>query len=156
RSSNWSAFGSHEMKTFSESASDAEIKRLVAEWSELMARKEFSAALEMFQCDPDALFTAEQLEEWLSSYGYDEALPDGARYEVTTLLGRPDADEIVETKIEVDRKNLYGLDPGTYVGRVHFDDIPLNGERSDLTARFNIRKAGSGLLTLELYAINVM
>ena len=39
---------------------------------------------------------------------------------------------------------------------VHYDDVPLNGERSDLTARFNLRRVGVDRLTLEFLDIHVM
>jgi hypothetical protein len=82
--------------------------------------------------------------------------PDGEVYAITPLLGRPDADDIIRNKIRVDRRNLYGLDPARYLGMVHYDDVPLNGERSDLTARFHIRRVGADRLTLEFLDIHVM
>ena len=79
-----------------------------------------------------------------------------SRFEVTTLLSRPDRDEIIREKIDVDRKHLYGLNPEHYLGMVHYDDVPLSGKRSDLTARFNIKRLGSDQLTLEFVDIHVM
>ena len=58
--------------------------------------------------------------------------------------------------ISVDRENLYGLDPVEYLGMVHFDDVPLSGFRSDLTARFQIKRIGSDRLTLEFLDLHVM
>ena len=75
---------------------------------------------------------------------------------ITPLLGRADADEIIRDKIDVDRVNLYGLDPARYLGMVHYDDVPLDGFRSDLTARFHIRRVGPDRLTLEFLDIHVM
>ena len=39
---------------------------------------------------------------------------------------------------------------------VHFDDVPLSGFRSDLTARFQIKRIGSDRLTLEFLDLHVM
>jgi len=39
---------------------------------------------------------------------------------------------------------------------VHYDDVPLSGYRSDLTARFHIMRVGEDRLTLEFLDIHVM
>ena len=75
---------------------------------------------------------------------------------ITSVLNRKDAREIIDAKIDVDRQHLFGLDPQSYVGMVHYNDVPLDGERSDLTARFNIRKIGEQRITLEFLDIHVM
>ena len=142
------------MRTLEITATDAEIKALVVEWSELLAQKRFQDALDMFPCAEPV--TAEELELTIAGYGSTELFPDGRRFEVTTLLGRDDKDDIIESRIDVDRENLYGLDPAEYLGMVHYDDVPLNGERSDLTARFHIKRAGRDRLTLEFLDIHVM
>ena len=64
----------------------------------------------------------------------------------------------------VNRKNLYGLDPALYLGMVHYDDVPVKGYpedpltsyRSDMTARFHIKRFGSDRLTLEFKDIHIM
>jgi hypothetical protein len=58
--------------------------------------------------------------------------------------------------MEVDRENLYGLDPQHYLGMVHYGYVPLDGQCSDLTARFHIKKIGDDRLTLEFLDIHVM
>jgi hypothetical protein len=145
------------MPTRPVAASDDEIKAQVAVWPELLARKRFREALAMFTpSDEEAAWTPELLEETIAGYGLPEPDPDGRRFEVTTLSGRPDRDDIVGKRIDVDRQNPYGLDPGQYLGMVHYDDVPLNGERSDLTARFHIKRVGVDRLTLEFLDIHVM
>jgi hypothetical protein len=52
-------------------------------------------------------------------------------------------------------KNLHGLNPARSVEMVH-DGVPRNGERSDLTARFHIKRVGADQLTLEFLNIHVM
>src|SRR5262249_8020247 len=136
---------------------DDAIKALVVAWSELLAEGRFADALAMFASAgrPDVR-TPELLERTMAGYGVPEPHPDGEVFAVTPLLGRPDAQDIIGRKIRVDRKNLYGLDPARYLGMVHYDDVPLNGERSDLTARFNILRVGADRLTLEFLDIHVM
>jgi hypothetical protein len=142
------------IRTLPITASDSEIKSLIAEWSELLAQKRFHEALDMFPCAEAT--TASELEATIAGYGSPDPFPDGRRFEVTTLLGRADRDDIIRRRIEVDRENLYGLDPGEYLGMVHYGDVPLNGERSDLTARFHIKRVERDELTLEFLDIHVM
>ena len=145
------------MRTLPLMASDDQIKALVVEWNELLARGLFQDTLAMFpHSDEEATWTPELLEKTIAGYGTPEPYPDGRRYQVTTLSGHPDRDEIIQKRIDVDRENLYGLDPARYLGMVHYDDVPLNGERSDLTARFHIMRVGSDRLTLEFLDIHVM
>jgi hypothetical protein len=79
-------------------------------------------------------------------------------FAVTSLYALPaiTVGEYIRRHIQVDRANLYGLDPSRYLGMVHYDGVPLNGEPSDLTARFNIKKVKGGRLTLEFVDIHVM
>jgi hypothetical protein len=141
------------MRTFPASASDDEIRAAVVEWSEYLAQKRFADALEMFEpIDP---MTPPELEEWISNYGAPDPFPDGRKFEVTSLRGLPQYGEIVD-RIDVNREDLFGLDPNDYAGMVHYDSVPLNGEPSDLTARFHIKKVGSDRITLEFLDIHVM
>src|SRR5262249_37339003 len=117
----------------------------------------FADALAMF---PIAKYstglTPDLLARTIAGYGVPEPHPDGEVFAITPLLSRPDAQDIIQHKIRLNRKDLYGLDPARYLGMVHYDDVPLNGERSDLTARFNIRRVGADRLTLEFLDIHVM
>jgi hypothetical protein len=130
------------------------IKALVVEWSELLAAGRFADALAMFPT-ADPSWAPQLLEKTIAGYGVP-GYPDKVAHVITTLRGRPDADEIIRTKIRVNRDALYGLDPARYLGMVHYDDVPLDGERSDLTARFHIRRVGTDGLTLEFLDIHVM
>jgi hypothetical protein len=145
------------IRTLPVDASDDAIKALVVEWSELLAEGRFADALGMFSNagDPDVA-TPDLLAKTIAGYGVPAPHPDGEVFAVTTLRGRDDAGEIVRDKIRVDRENLYGLDPARYLGMVHYDDVPLNGERSDLTARFHIQRVGEDRLTLEFFDVHVM
>jgi len=155
------------IRTLPLDASDEDIRSLVVEWSELLAQKRFHEALEMFlHADRELAWTPTLLEKTIAGYGVPELDPKTVtmmlenwgvdRFEITTLLGRPDKDEIIHKKIDVDRENLYGLDPDAYLGMVHYDDVPLSGHRSDLTARFHIKRIGNDRMTLEFLDIHVM
>lgn len=111
----------------------------------------------MFEVSDEGFaLTSDQLETWIRNYGSPDPFPDGRTYELTSLLALDNSDQVIANSIEVDRENLYGLDPEQYLGMVHYDDVPLNGEPSDLTARFYIKKVGGDELTLEFLDLHVM
>jgi hypothetical protein len=153
------------MKALPLDASDDAIKSLVVEWSELLAQKRFQEALEMFPHWHKEL-TPKLLEAAIAGYGVPDLDPETKammlegwgveRFEITTLLGRPDKDEIIAKKIAVDREHCCSFDPQNYHGMVHYDDVPISGYRSDLTARFYIRRVDGDRLTLEFLDIHVM
>jgi hypothetical protein len=147
-------------------ASDEEIRRLVVEWHELLAQRRYSEALDLLPHSTiEVDWTPELLEQVIQGYGVldgDKETLDYLlkhhgvqRFEITTLAGRPDRNEIIAS-ISVDRENLYGLDATGYLGMVHFGDVPLSGFKSDLTARFHIKRIGSDRLTLEFLDLHVM
>jgi hypothetical protein len=155
-------------RTLPVNATDEEIKSLVVEWSELLAEKRYQEALAMFPfCNEEMEWTPNLLEKVINGYGVPaDSDPETTRmllddwqvscFEITTLVGRPDKEEIIRDSIEVDREHLFGLTPGKYLGMVHYNDVPLCGFRSDLTARFHIKKVGADRLTLEFLDIHVM
>lgn len=154
------------MRTLPLTASDQEIRGLVVEWSELLAAKRYRDALDLLpHSDEEVHWTPERLEKVIAGYGVPDSDPDTLRYllahhqvsrfEITPLAGRPDRHEII-AKIAVDRRNLYGLDPCRYLGMVHYEEVPLSGFRSDLTARFHIKRVGPDRLTLEFLDLHVM
>jgi hypothetical protein len=142
------------------SVSDRELQLAVAEWSELLAQQRFAAALAMFASADDPYaeqWTPQLLETTIRNYGSVEPDPEGRTFAITSLHALPDLpfDEFVRSHIEVDRENLYGLDPAHYLGMIHYEWVPLNGQPSDLTARFQIKRIGNEL-TLEFLDIHVM
>ncbi len=131
----------------------------------MLAQKRFQTALDMFpHFDRWVVWTAKELEEIIAGYGSPDPYPDGIRFEIAMLRGRPDSADIIEHCIKVNREDLYGLDPLLYLGMVHYDDVPIKGYpddppksyRSDMTARFNIKRFGDDRLTLEFAGIHVM
>lgn len=153
------------MRTLPLSATDDQIRDLVVEWHELLAAGRFGEALELVPSDTREAWTPESLSATIDGYGVINPDPDTIeylrhehgveRFEISSLAGRTDREAIV-AGIDVDRENLYGLDPAGYLGMVHFDDVPLSGNVSDLTARFHIRRVGADELALEFLDLHVM
>jgi hypothetical protein len=155
------------MRTLPLTASDEEIRLLVVEWSELLAAKRYQEALELLPPNNEDGWTPAILEQVIRGYGVPaDADPETTKqllahhkvsqFEITPLAGRPDREAII-AKINVDQKHLFGLDPQKgYLGMVHYDDVPLSGFRSDLTARFCIKRVGADRLTLEFLDLHVM
>jgi hypothetical protein len=148
------------MITFPEAASDNDIRQAVVAWSELLAKERYADALTMFPHTSKSLgfeWTPAHLEDRISNYGCARADYDSGQYlKVTSLFEQPDPQSYILKAIDVDRENLYGLDPAHYIGMVHYNDVPLDGEASDLTARFHIKRVGVACITLEFLDIHVM
>ena len=133
---------------------------IIGEWK-------FRAALALFlSSNEERHWTPELLKACINGYGVIDGDDDTLRlmleeyevdeFKITSLLDRPDKDNIIENSIEVDRENLYGLAKDLYLGMVHFNDMPLSGYLSDLTARFHIKKVDQNQLTLEFLDVHVM
>ena len=102
-------------------------------------------------------WTAEHLEDWISNYGCARKDYDSGEYrKVTSLFEQPNSEMFILKAIKVDREHMFGLNPKDYLGMVHYNDVPLDGEPSDLTARFHIKKVEPAALTLEFLDIHVM
>lgn len=147
------------MKRLPVSCSDDEIRQLVVEWSEALAKGCFAEALAMFPQTPESFgfeWTPQNLEEWISNYGCDENFGFSETFRITSLYDLPNWREVIAKSIDIDRENLFGLDPPKYFGVVHYGDVPLNGRTSDLTARFHIMRLEDDQLTLEFLDIHVM
>jgi hypothetical protein len=148
------------MITFPETATDEDIRRAVITWSELLADGRYAEALRVFLYSSESMgfeWTSAHLQDWISNYGCARAdYNSGEHRKVTSLFDQPNSEEYIRKAIKVDRENLYGLDPEHYVGMVHYDDVPLDGEPSDLTARFNIKKIDQDRITLEFLDIHVL
>jgi hypothetical protein len=148
-------------QTWRISASDDELRQAVVAWSELLAQQRFADALGMFELWDDKWaeqWTPELLESRVRNYGCSEPDSEGRVFAVTSLydLANVKVAEYIAKNIEVDRDNLYGLEPSRYLGMIHYAGVPLNGTPSDLTAQFNIKKVGDSRLTLEFVDIHVM
>jgi hypothetical protein len=97
------------------------------------------------------------LEDWISNYGCARKDFDSGEYRnVTSLFEQPGSEQFIRKAIRVDREHLFGLDSKQYAGMVHYHDVPLDGEPSDLTARFHIKRVDEAAITLEFLDIHVM
>jgi hypothetical protein len=152
------------LRTVPLSATDDDIRQLVVEWSETIARGDFGGALAMFLSAGE--WTPDSLRKTIEGYGVPDIdaptltymLADWEvdEFRVTSLFNVANAEEFIRKAIHVDRENPYGLDPEHYLGMVHYNDVPLSGYVSDLTARFHLKKAGGDRMTLEFLDIHVM
>jgi hypothetical protein len=118
-----------------------------------LAGGRFADALAMFPYSTESFdveWTPEALENWIANYGVDEPYEDGRRYTLTSLFDLADPQHLIAKSIDVDRENFVfeGPNEQDYVGMVHYDDVPLDGKPSDLTARFYIKKIGTNKLTI--------
>jgi len=117
-------------------------------------------ALAMFQTSTesfDIVWTPALFEEWICNYGMLRAdYDDGEYHKVTSLFDLPDPQQYIEKAIRVERRSFDGRDRDRYIGWVHYDDVPLYGRPSDLTARFFILQTDPTTVILEFLDIHVM
>jgi len=74
-------------------------------------------------------------------------------YKITSIFDNKEKDKIINS-IEVSRD--WNFKDGNIIGMVHYDCVPLNGELSDLTARFHIKKIDENNITLKFLDLHVM
>ncbi len=147
------------MRTIPITASKEENRELVIEWNEFLAQEKYKEALEMFLLDEDS-WTPELLESAVYTYGCpgytrEEAQKEFGRadYKVTSILDNPDRDTIIDS---IDISSDYGWMGSDDIAIIHYDNVPLNGTMSDLTARFFVRKVNEDEITLAFIDLHVM
>ncbi len=113
----------------------------------------------MFLLDEDS-WTPELLESAVYTYGCpgytrEEAQKEFGRadYKVTSILESPDRDTIIDS---IDISSDYGWMGSDDIAMIHYDNVPLNGIMSDLTARFFVRKVNEEEITLAFIDLHVM
>lgn len=151
------------MRMLSVNASDAEIKAVLAEWTELMAQEQYAAALELIPYDTmhlyeDNVWTPSLLESVVYGYGLagrtkEDVLADfGCLYKITSLKDMADSEKILDSiEIHYDFKWFKGND----IAEIWYD-VPLNGVQSDLTGRFILRKTDGQHMMLVFEDLHVM
>lgn len=174
------------MKTLPISAGKEEIKNLVVEWLELLAQEKYSEALDFILYDNTQIidgeiwvWTPERLEAAVFTYGLPWLTKEDMKrefgadcpvdYKVTSILNNPDKDRLLEDIEEsidffdydisaemAKTWGITGLDYKNIIGEVLFDGVPLDGERSDLTALFWIIKVNEKNITLVFRDLHVM
>ena len=150
------------MRTLPITASKEEIRELVIAWNELLAQEKYKEALEMFLLaeDNELDWTPELLESAVYTYGCpgytrEEAEKEfgSADYKITSILENPNRDIIVDS---IDISSDYGWMGKNDIAVIHYDNVPLNGAMSDLTARFFVRKINDHEITLAFIDLHVM
>lgn len=88
-------------------------------------------------------YTREEAEE---KFGF-------SNYKVTSILENPDKDKIIDS---IDISSDYSWMGKDDVAVIHYDNVPLNGKMSDLTAKFFVRKVNDNEITLVFIDLHVM
>ena len=148
------------MKTLPIDAEDQEIIALLEEWTELLAQEKYAEALELLPPDPGQHWTPELLESDVYGYGLpgctrEEIERDfgSADYKVTSLRSSPHREEILRA---LDIRRFTPKSRPEEVGMVHYERVPLNGDMSDLTGIFYMKKVSNSTMILEFYDLHVM
>lgn len=161
------------IRTLPIGAKKSEILKLLIEWTELLAKQEYAEALGMFQhYDYDFEWTPELLESAVYGYGcfgYTRAEAEkefgSSDYQVTSLWNNPNRESILKsididydtvTEEQAKKGDLSTMDFENIMGCVHYSDVPLNEEASDLTAIFWIKKLSENQFTLMFYDLHMM
>ncbi|MBP3460427.1 MAG: hypothetical protein J6K58_14585 [Lachnospiraceae bacterium] len=174
------------MKTLPISAGKEEIKNLVIQWIELLAQEKYSEALDFILYDNTQeidgkiwIWTPERLEAAVFTYGQpwytkeDMKRLYGMDYpvdrKVTSILNSPDKEDLLEdievsieffdNVISFEKAKMWGisgLDYKNIIGEILFDGVPIDGERSDLTALFWIKKVNENDITLLFHDLHMM
>ena len=150
------------MRTLPITASKEEIRELVIAWNELLAQEKYKEAFEMFLVAEnfELEWTPELLESAVYSYGCpgytrEEAEKEfgSSDYKVTSILDNPDRDEIIDS---IDISSDFAWMGKDDIAVIHYDNVPLNGKMSDLTAQFFVRKVNADEITLAFIDLHVM
>lgn len=148
------------MRTVPMNASDEAILEVLEEWTELLAAEDYAGALALLPPDPDQNWTPALLESDVYGYGLPgltrkEAAEQfgSADYKITSLRACADREEIVRAP---DVGRLVPKTLPNVVGMVHYEGVPLNGRRSDLTGIFYLVKVSEGEMTLRFHDLHVM
>ena len=148
------------MRTLSTSAADQEIIDLLEEWTELLAQEKYAEALDMLSPDPEQCWTPELLESDVYGYGCpgytrEEAARAFGRadYRITSLRSSPYREQILQS---IDIGRFTPKSRPEQLGIVYYENVPLNGEMSDLTGIFFLKKVSDTSMALEFHDLHVM
>ncbi|MDE6363850.1 MAG: hypothetical protein K2L86_06230 [Lachnospiraceae bacterium] len=150
------------LRTLPANADEIDLIKLLIEWTEYLAQEKYKEALEMFLLDEnnELDWTPELLESAVYTYGCpgytrEEAEKEfgSADYKVTSVLRNPDREEIITG---IDISSDFGWMGKDDIAVIHYENVPLNGKMSDLTARFFVRRISDAALTLAFIDLHVM
>jgi len=142
------------MHRFNQDAEDEEILAVVDHWADLLAAGDYTTACTITLNPSELSWTPATMEKWVNGYGYDEPLRDGRIMQVTSRETARSTDvkpyrKILRANADVEPPKTTSTDAkyGSYesllnaadgfVGEVWYS-LPLNGEWSDLVARFDL------------------
>lgn len=133
------------MKLLPLNANDHEILDIAKEWVAALAKEDYQTAFDLTGHDPYYRWTPALIKSVINGYGLPEPRRDGKVFRITPI-------EEAKGEITPLHKVEYFEDPEdieetgeTAIGEVWFD-LPLNGEWSDLTATFQIRRNKQNIL----------
>ena len=149
------------LRTLPADAGREAISGLLEEWTERLAEENYEEALRMFLIDAQSGdWTPELLESAVYGYGCagysreDAALLFGrADHKVTSLKDSPYREEILKAMDISSSYSWMGRDDTAVIG---YGKVPLNGEPSDLTAQFRVRKLDDKTITLAFMDLHVL
>lgn len=158
------------MHRFNLDTEDEEILAVVDHWADLLAAGEYSKAHTVTFNPSELGWTPDTIEKWIHGYGFDEPLSDGTVMQVTPRETAIQIDvkpyrEILRANCDAELRlsSSKGYKYGSYesllnssdgfVGEVWYS-LPLNGEWSDLVARFDLAPL-DGFLVLVLVRLDV-
>jgi len=169
------------MKTLPINASQEQIETLVIEWNELLSQEKHSEAISLILYDNTQeidgqtwIWTPEKLEAAVFTYGqpwytkedmerlYSPGWPN-------SLLNAPNSNKFLQDiRIEInfydfvislEQARMWKIDKLDFehiIGDLYYDGMPLNSERSDLTAIFWIKKVDEHNITLLFRDLHMM
>lgn len=134
------------MVTFPIACSDDYIRAAVVGWSELLAQQKYAEAIAMFRNFFD--IPPSVLEQVVSEYHKRGSC------KVTSIFDLPEVDvpAFIVKSIAVQRHD----DLSNCLGFVDYDNVPIDGSASDLTAQFEIVKLDESTITLSFKDMHVL
>ena len=114
-----------------------ELRRKVEAWVDLLVEGDYEGAFSITRHDAYYQWTPDRIRKTVGGYGDPEPRPGGEIYKVTERAGASGIGPRFSCEIE-------GL-PDSDVAHLYYD-LPLNGEWSDLTVTFSVRRDGNEFL----------
>jgi hypothetical protein len=115
-------------------SSDDELLSEVRAWIELLAKEDFTLALQRIPGEQPDAWSPQLLQKVIAGYGLPDPHPSGTRFQVTSVAQVAGNPPIARVERQV-------VPPGAVAYIEH--SVPLNGNWSDLTATFALSAQGS-------------
>src|SRR4051794_27136017 len=128
------------------------IENVIHYWLDLLTKEDYTEAYNLTEHDPYYKCTPASIEDYINGYGLLYEKGDTV-YKVTDWRKVDNGKKHPMDILLFDNPKIDGNKKLKRIGIVHYD-IPMNGERSDLTVIFSILQADN-YLSLELNDIHV-